>query len=637
VADDSAEFSFDSTNNVGPDPGQGNPWQVYWQKKTWRFVATEEKTTMIFASNDDPNTEYSVAIDNVIVHDAGIYERLTGDLDWNDQCDMNDLAFLAYYWLEYCGWNDCDCYGADINGDGIVNFIDYALLAGNWLQGVISPVQCGLVLSSTEGGSVTEPGEGAYMYDCGAEVIVVATADNCNHFIAWTGTAVNADKVGDPCSSGTTVTVDGNYTLQANFAIDRFELDLSSTEGGSVTEPGEGTYMYDCGTEVIVIATADDCNNFVEWTGTAVDAGKVGDQFSPGTTVTVDDNYTVQANFAIEQHQLVLSSTEGGSVTEPGEGSYLYDCETEIIVVATTDNCNHFVAWTGTAVDAGKVGDPCSPGTTVTVDNDYTLQANFAADQYQLFLSSTEGGSVTVPGEGTYLYNCGAEVTVVATADDCNHFVAWTGTAVDAGKIGDPCSHSTTVTIDDNYTLQANFEMNPYSIVFENNLDTNPGWPTQGQWSFGEPNGAGGDLFGYPDPTSGYTGSNVFGVNLNGDYDTAIGGPYYLTAGPFDLSGIHEVELRFANWLNTDNPNYVVHKLEISVDASNWSTVWVHSGVDDITSNEWEALSYDISSIADDESSVCIRWGYEVTAERTYSYSGWNIDDIQLWGRALIQ
>ena len=42
-------------------------------------------------------------------------------------------------------------------------------------------------------------------------------------------------------------------------------------------------------------------------------------------------------------------------------------------------------------------------------------------------------------------------------------------------------------------------------------------------------------------------------------------------------------------------------------------------------------MEYDISATADGQPTVYIRWGYEVNDE-AYSYSGWNIDDIQLWG-----
>jgi len=63
-------------------------------------------------------------------------------------------------------------------------------------------------------------------------------------------------------------------------------------------------------------------------------------------------------------------------------------------------------------------------------------------------------------------------------------------------------------------------------------LDDDPGWTTQGQWAFGPPQGAGGTVLGHPDPATGATGQNVYGVNLEGDYTVAAGDPMRLTAGP---------------------------------------------------------------------------------------------------------
>src|SRR3972149_8521856 len=63
------------------------------------------------------------------------------------------------------------------------------------------------------------------------------------------------------------------------------------------------------------------------------------------------------------------------------------------------------------------------------------------------------------------------------------------------------------------------------SIFYSAVLDTNPGWSVSGQWAFGQPTGQGGVAHPNPDPSSGYTGSNVYGVNLNGDYSTTAGGP----------------------------------------------------------------------------------------------------------------
>jgi hypothetical protein len=75
----------------------------------------------------------------------------------------------------------------------------------------------------------------------------------------------------------------------------------------------------------------------------------------------------------------------------------------------------------------------------------------------ELIISSTDGGSVAVPGEGTFYYYQGSDVPLMAISEPNCLFVSWAGTAVDAGKVADPCSAITTVVVDANYTLQANF------------------------------------------------------------------------------------------------------------------------------------------------------------------------------------
>ena len=77
------------------------------------------------------------------------------------------------------------------------------------------------------------------------------------------------------------------------------------------------------------------------------------------------------------EHTLMILSTANGSVSEPGEGNFQYPHGTVVAIVAEADPCCGFVEWTGTAVDAGKVADACTASTTVTVDADYTLAANF--------------------------------------------------------------------------------------------------------------------------------------------------------------------------------------------------------------------------------------------------------------------
>ena len=163
-------------------------------------------------------------------------------------------------------------------------------------------------------------------------------------------------------------------------------------------------------------------------------------------------------------------------------------------------------------------------------------------------------------------------------------------------------------------------------------LDINPNWTTEGQWQFGTPMGMGGSSHGYPDPNHGFTGQNVYGVNLNGDYDLAVGGPYRLTAGPFNCTGYEYVELNFARWLNTDISYYVKCTVEASNNGSDWQEIWSNPADTEIADNQWQQQNFDISSIADGQTAVYVRWSYQVLHDRAYPYSGWNIDDVELRG-----
>jgi len=70
-------------------------------------------------------------------------------------------------------------------------------------------------------------------------------------------------------------------------------------------------------------------------------------------------------------------------------------------------------------------------------------------------VSSTAGGSVTVPGEGIFSYPFGIEVDLVAEPDAGYRFVSWLG---DVNTIADVSAASTTITMDSSYSIGASFE-----------------------------------------------------------------------------------------------------------------------------------------------------------------------------------
>lgn len=161
-------------------------------------------------------------------------------------------------------------------------------------------------------------------------------------------------------------------------------------------------------------------------------------------------------------------------------------------------------------------------------------------------------------------------------------------------------------------------------------LDTDPGWTRTGLWQFGRPTGGGGGGNGYPDPVGGATGTNVFGVNTNGNYTTGNTGPFYLTAGPLNFSGGTNTGLGFARWLNSDLAAYAYATLDVSTNGTTWVPVWSNAGMDAIAENAWSNQHYDISTVADNCATVYVRWGYQ-TKTGALAYSGWNLDDVEFF------
>jgi len=200
-----------------------------------------------------------------------------------------------------------------------VLLITVALIVGiAGCDGMCAPIQYDLTISGTQNGNVIISGEGTYAD--GTIVTIEAVADECYEFVEWTG----AD-VADPYSPITTITMDEAKSITAVFVLLSYALTVDSTDGGQVTSPGEDTFTYDCGSEVPLMAVADEGYYFVNWSG---DVDTVANTNTPTTTISMMGEYSIIANFELippGQFVLTTSSTPGGSVTDPGEGTSLYD------------------------------------------------------------------------------------------------------------------------------------------------------------------------------------------------------------------------------------------------------------------------------------------------------------------------
>lgn len=203
------------------------------------------------------------------------------------------------------------------------------------------------------------------------------------------GNGVLADGVYNPVGGDNTITVRVLY-----------DLNISSTAGGSVTTPGEGTLPYDTGTVVDLVAVADEGYQFTEWTG---DIDKIGDPASAVTTITVDGEYFITANFC-ERPDVSL----GFNGVEAGEYAEFDYCEGVDLTVTLFEEYAGQAPYTVT----WAVAENSTLDGMATVSKGETLFSNVLdVGVYTIQVTSVVDANDCVAEEG-FLETCQATVTV---------------------------------------------------------------------------------------------------------------------------------------------------------------------------------------------------------------------------------
>jgi len=138
-----------------------------------------------------------------------------------------------------------------------------------------------------------------------------------------------------------------------------------------------------------------------------------------------------------------------GSVAKnPDQTNYAHG--TIVTLTATPASGWTFSGWSGALTGSTNP-------TTITMDAAKTVTATFTQITYTLTMAVSPGGSgTTTPAVGGHSYASGTSVPITATAATGYHFVNWT---VSGGTgVANPTNASTTVSVDQNKTVTANFE-----------------------------------------------------------------------------------------------------------------------------------------------------------------------------------
>ncbi len=280
---------------------------------------------------------------------------------------------------------------------------------------------------------------GGGTFEHGTTCTLSATANTGYTFTNWT-------------KNDTVVSINATYTFPAtasgeyiaNFEIATYDIaiEVSPTEGGSVT--GAGTYEH--GYTATLTATAASGYVFVNWTK---DGQEVSTDVEYSFEVTESGTYV--ANFATEETITVnTNNNEAGSVS--GGGTYAYG--QEITISATANVGYSFVNWTLNGVEVSTNADY-----TFTVTEDATYIANFEVATYTISVNANPSAGGSVSGAGVYTH--GENVTITATANEGYNFINWT-------KNGTLMSENATETFTatESATYQANFAEEEAPTIF---------------------------------------------------------------------------------------------------------------------------------------------------------------------------
>jgi hypothetical protein len=165
----------------------------------------------------------------------------------------------------------------------------------------------------------------------------------------------------------------------------------------SSTLTGPGVFVLDDGVEVTVTALVKAGWRFMSWTGTMASGER-------DFTFTLTCDQKIEAHFAQNPRTLVVTCGEGGAVTEPGVGSFVYQPGATIPVEATVKLGYRFAGWTGTIVDRSDVANPNLIKTNAIVNESGTLVATFAAirDFHESWESAI--GGIYTPAKTTFIH-----------------------------------------------------------------------------------------------------------------------------------------------------------------------------------------------------------------------------------------
>ena len=283
------------------------------------------------------------------VDGSGTTDPATGNYQYNEGDVVNITAIPDEGW-QFDSWN-----GGVTNAQS--NATTIIISSNETVTAKFSPIVHDISLE-VDGGGSTKPAAGNHQYHEGDVVTIMAITDEGWKFDGWSG------GVADPRAAVTTITVNSDKNVTAKFSPIVHDISLE-VDGSGTTDPATGNYQYNEGDVVNITAIPDEGWQFDSWNGGVTNAQ------SNATTIIISSNETVTAKFSPIVHDISLE-VDGGGSTKPAAGNHQYHEGDVVTIMAITDEGWKFDGW------SGDVADPRAAVTTITVNSDKNVKANFS-------------------------------------------------------------------------------------------------------------------------------------------------------------------------------------------------------------------------------------------------------------------
>jgi len=220
---------------------------------------------------------------------------------------------------------------------------------GGWINATYQAEY--LVSISAGTGGTTDPAPGNYWYAEGTQLTVTAIPDADYGFDYW-----EINGVQDGTDSVLVLTVDQSYSLIANFKLLTFEVSfeaigLSDDASGTVLTVDGNDYVYS-DLPVTFVWEVGSSHNFAWASPVSAGSGKryVWESTTglsteqSGTIIVPNGGGEVVASYRT-QYQLTISVASGSGTTTPAPGSYWYDSDVSVEIMATPATSYIFAYW----------------------------------------------------------------------------------------------------------------------------------------------------------------------------------------------------------------------------------------------------------------------------------------------------